>query len=843
MALRIVPIILFVHQIYQLLQAIRCQTSPDYSELRYGAGDRSGMLDWNYSGGWLHKMSSTILYGSSDQKACQAVGMSLPSSASGVLRGSFSLLWPTFLRICLSQLTETISCSLQQLPPATETALSIFEHSLAFAEAETLLYNALGMGIWGSSQPTTTSPQTSSTSTSVSPPRTTFQASATVLAITDAARSLSGPHILNNQNVPTEVLLVALLSCCNNLSTQIIAIFNRQRSLRLINTGIWAAGFVAAFIWGFSTVSHLVKVDAPKPERLSVSGLLHFPTVCILGFIPHLLILISMSCCAVVYLVALLLTALSLGSNPDIRQPVSFLQRFAIAHGNLQAALQLNGVSVKWGEDIYTAILRVGFFALTAASEAVFLYEGKSVEMRRFTWLEEDRLDEIQRERGGGAALSTLGDSSFHVIEEHGMPSEDPESSAGLRSGYAKERKLKKNSENGDTTFQDEKVKVYPGPQLGGVGAVQRGTKFYMLFLLWRGIWFLLGGWLAYLVGLSLDYLGVTRRPPWLRMLVGKSQKRAALERTKMRAQAGLRGNILDFWYLNSKGELTTPPQEDMDIEHEMRHRMRLEHPQDDPDRLQRRVDDKLYQWWKSQGWFGTRDDSGDYAPAGDDEDDDTTSVVFFSTSGSNSETGWEDESDGRRTPTQDNPFSTRPTQRQSTPVDSPLDAAALARLLDPPDQAAKDEARILAFHLSTQSGSRGSLKPGPVTRSQYRMQREREKSRIFFAGHSTASTANAMKASLLDPAEEARILESLIISRRHACTQRPTAATDAKSTFAAAGPLCVVCQASPRTIIAWPCRCLALCEDCRVSLALNNFGNCVTCRRNLTGFVRLWVP
>ena len=56
-------------------------------------------------------------------------------------------------------------------------------------------------------------------------------------------------------------------------------------------------------------------------------------------------------------------------------------------------------------------------------------------------------------------------------------------------------------------------------------------------------------------------------------------------------------------------------------------------------------------------------------------------------------------------------------------------------------------------------------------------------------------------------------------------------------------GPQCVVCQSAPRTVIVWPCRCLSLCDDCRVSLAMNNFDKCVCCRREVISFSRIFVP
>jgi len=133
------------------------------------------------------------------------------------------------------------------------------------------------------------------------------------------------------------------------------------------------------------------------------------------------------------------------------------------------------------------------------------------------------------------------------------------------------------------------------------------------------------------------------------------------------------------------------------------------------------------------------------------------------------------------------------------------------------------------------------------MTRSRYRREVEGERARVLLAGRadvpgpaiSLYDAANTSGPRPLTAAEEAEILEGLLLARRQRRTQVQTGGDDES----VAGPPCVVCQTAPRTIIAWPCRCLIVCEDCRVSLALNNFGNCVTCRRAVQGFVRLYVP
>ncbi|KII88186.1 hypothetical protein PLICRDRAFT_161069 [Plicaturopsis crispa FD-325 SS-3] len=56
----------------------------------------------------------------------------------------------------------------------------------------------------------------------------------------------------------------------------------------------------------------------------------------------------------------------------------------------------------------------------------------------------------------------------------------------------------------------------------------------------------------------------------------------------------------------------------------------------------------------------------------------------------------------------------------------------------------------------------------------------------------------------------------------------------------------CVICTAEPRQIICWPCRCLALCDDCRENLASRSSAAkhaCPCCRRSVEGYSRIFIP
>lgn len=53
----------------------------------------------------------------------------------------------------------------------------------------------------------------------------------------------------------------------------------------------------------------------------------------------------------------------------------------------------------------------------------------------------------------------------------------------------------------------------------------------------------------------------------------------------------------------------------------------------------------------------------------------------------------------------------------------------------------------------------------------------------------------------------------------------------------------CVICQTNPRQIVLWPCRCLALCDSCRLSLVLRSFNTCVCCRQDIEGYSKIYMP
>lgn len=835
LAIRIIPIILLAVQARWLLQSIQCQTSPDFSMLRWGNASKSSDLMFTQNGGLLHTLSSSLLLGASDEYSCVAVHMIQPEEYEGEgegaedtpildLSGSLSLLWPLFKTLSASSFVEAISCAVEGRQVGIETGMTLFEHSLAFAEAESVVGQQIGWGSFGGTKVAKVSNSTDE---------------GTQIAITRAM-------IMKRVNTSPEMLLTAFLSAMNHITSHILAIFNIQGRLRLLNTGLWALMFMSFIVW--SVVEFSI-------DDISNAALLRFPTVCIVGIIPHILVLCGIISCSFIYSTALVLSALA---SPDTSEttlepqlddapqvPSAFFQRLKTAHNNMQANVPLSGIRVTMHMDFYTALLRVGFSVMTMASEAVYLNESREVTIKQRTWLEEERLREIET-----AGVTWLG-PSFRAHDEDSNFNDGMADNVGLvsakdqpisllersSSGYAREMIAQKsNKVKSDRAIRD------------GVGAAERSGRWILAFEFFLGIHRLMLSWSAHCALVLLAKAGITYRPRWLLWLVRRPKTPPADPATRDSHDS----NSLNFWMLNIDGELTLPKDEHVDVEAEMRRRMRNETAWWDGTE-EKDLDKNLYHWWLTGGWWGVDDSSGNFKPSRREVDEDTTSVVSFASSVD----GWESDSendDGRRTPTQQSPqFS-----REGTPfVDTPLNPSELAKLLNPKTPEQRSEAHALAAHFANDQ---------IMTRSRYKEHAQRERSRVLTSSlHRPANFTPSNPLGKLTLDEEAHILEYLIMTRRglqgrypnypsiHAVivltdhtdgsTGQPKSWAKGASGMGEGGPQCVVCQSSPRSIIVWPCRCLSLCDDCRVTLAMNNFDKCVCCRRDVASFSRIFVP
>ncbi|KAM0255164.1 hypothetical protein ACHAQJ_006007 [Trichoderma viride] len=786
--IRIVPFLLLAFQARHLLQSIQCQTSPDFAQLRWGNANRSSDLMSSHSNTFLNTMSSSLLLGATDEQSCLAVNMVPAPDADAVreLQGSLSRLWPLFGTFCLSQFLETISCAVQGRSVAAETGMTLFEQSLAFAEADAAVNNQLGWGTFSKYQNL--------------PPIPTSQGN--TITLTRSA-------ILSRVNTSPEVLWIALLSSMTHITSHVLGVFDLQAKYRLVNTGFWGMCFMGSLVWSFITF---------EPDNPASQGFFRFPTVCIIGFVPHVLILIGIVMCLFVYGLALLLTAVMPTASQE-HSRMSFRRRLAYAHENMQANVSLSELRITREMDFYTALLRTGFAAITMASEAVYLNEDRGVSLKRQTWLEDARYREAEELRRQWISMG-LSDPRYDQIGTVGLI---PVKDGPLLppNGYSRERAAQKVPRGRG----DKVLRV-------GIGASERSSRWLLALEFFLSI----NKLLARVFALSLLWiLGVCRfqsRPAWLLWLARRSK--SSENDTASRQNRGSSGSK-DATVKPMDGDASLK-RDALDIEAEFR---RVDASQDEET-----LDGDLYKYWLKGGWWGSKDMSGTYQPREEEEEWDNTSVITMTTNGGETEDedgdGWtSDEGSGQRTPTQRSP---RPG-RDGTPfLDSPLAMGDLARLLHPTSLEERQEAERLAAHLQSDR---------ILTRSGFRRMEQLQRTRILTMQSPKAKQPNKLgpqgRITKLSPDEEEHLLEQLIWTKRQASPgkdgelgsdtgEMPTL-TEGES------PSCVVCQCSPRTVIVWPCRCLSLCDDCRVSLAMNNFDKCVCCRRDVMSFSRIYVP
>lgn len=762
---------------------MKCQTSPQYPLYRYGDPEKHLTINFGGDGGFLYRLSSKLLFWTDDAACCAALDMSLIDNDRLSVMGSYSILWPLFLTLCFSQFVETLICALQGRQPMAETGMTTFEHSLAFAECEAMISNALGLGFFSSSK--------------------SESASGSARADTSASSGplLTKSMVLRRLNVPSEVLLIAFISCLSHLSSALLAVSGQRNRLRLINTGIWAFCYMGAFAWSLARV-----LSEPIDDDDDL-GILRFPTVCIIGFIPHILILVGISMCGIIYGTALFVTALSLPAGADSNPPLK--ERFRIAFHNLQANVQFSSssaIKLNWHEDFYTTLLKIGFNVLTAASEAVYLNEGSRIRIHEMTWLEEKRIEELATYRRRlGAVPPELMDEriarGLQSTDHRNLPSQ---------SGYAQERKSKSAKDTTSTKGANTD---------SGLGIAERRGRWQLTVEFLKGIYLLLVQTLAGLLISLLDRFGSVRISGWLRRLTRRDgpAKSTTVSRREQTAERP------SFWLVGDDGRISIAEDGNVDVEKEMRRRLRSANAGSNP--TEEMVDEDLYSWWKKGGWWGDLDTSGDYKER--EQDDDTTSMISMSTNAP-SEAGSEEEQSGRRTPTQDD----FPAYSREVTPEPTLGLSDLARLLDPKSAQDREEAQMLSRRLQSER---------PMTRSQYRRRTHQERAQILpLANHAHSNT------NLMTEAEEEEALEHFILERRAAArrkTDQGGSWDSGAEGMGSGGPQCVVCQTSPRVIMVWPCGCLSVCDDCRVGVATRNFSNCLCCRTNVVAYSRLYVP
>ncbi|CAO1632428.1 unnamed protein product [Sympodiomycopsis kandeliae] len=161
---------------------------------------------------------------------------------------------------------------------------------------------------------------------------------------------------------------------------------------------------------------------------------------------------------------------------------------------------------------------------------------------------------------------------------------------------------------------------------------------------------------------------------------------------------------------------------------------------------------------------------------------------------------------------------------------------------------------RVLLAHISSPSDK-------PLTRSRFRALVHQspappattQEPPSFIFGSPCSAVSTSLSST---PSDSDAHLKEVILRRRREVLRLSENQEDAdKIANRDAMRTCVVCCFEERTIICWPCRCLALCDGCREELASRpsssspastSYGglhDCPTCRSKVQGFSRVYMP
>lgn len=97
-----------------------------------------------------------------------------------------------------------------------------------------------------------------------------------------------------------------------------------------------------------------------------------------------------------------------------------------------------------------------------------------------------------------------------------------------------------------------------------------------------------------------------------------------------------------------------------------------------------------------------------------------------------------------------------------------------------------------------------------------------------------SASQHTLPSTHIMNNPQELNILADLIRTKREQRQLMSITADDNSM-------MCVICWRATRCIMIQPCRCLCLCNNCRLALAARRFEHCPCCRRNVDGYCRVY--
>ncbi|KAK9243701.1 hypothetical protein V1506DRAFT_478008 [Lipomyces tetrasporus] len=470
---------------------------------------------------------------------------------------------------------------------------------------------------------------------------------------------------------------------------------------------------------------------------------------------------------------------------------------FAGGTSNLQSSLRT--VNVSLSEDFYSCLLKLGILVLTSAADATYMAEGPSLVVPETTWIE---VLEYNRRAG------------FEYINE--TPADQEDGSSGLR------KRL---------TFSADAVGDYNSAfnNSFGVGAPRPSKKRRRRHSTLRRHSSNGQNSMKRSSGYDSHNVRVGGNLNMLHGAAGASQRKTGrFGRLVLLYRLRMAYKLLSWCFrlcinlawkavfrLNRRWRVSA------DLEEEDRNNALLQ--QDVGAASDILSDEDYYSLFLQGDQLPEEDPSGDFEPSDDEEE---------ATALENDDDDDEGASSSVLTVASQGMLQVGATS-ELYPELSTLDIS-LSSLLLPRSQEERQLARVMVAHLSTNE---------IVTRSRM----GQYEGRLYGSANLHDDYSDDSDSDSFD--DESAILVSLINERRRTGTSSTGTsgygmADDSDDGMTSYRPsLCVVCHSAQRNIVLWPCRCLAVCEECRVSLALRNFKGCVCCRRDVVSFSRLYVP
>lgn len=206
-------------------------------------------------------------------------------------------------------------------------------------------------------------------------------------------------------------------------------------------------------------------------------------------------------------------------------------------------------------------------------------------------------------------------------------------------------------------------------------------------------------------------------------------------------------------------------------------------------------------------------------------DDDDVDDLDYAPSDTTSDESGGTSSEDDDESESSDQDYDLHADSRRSREVSPAFSEADVTDLLQEGDY--RDLTPMLIAHMQAGNGSNS-----PMTRQRYR---------------------SLMPGTFAQSTSETALTTAIAIRRRKGTSPVPPIGSTTQrdvwddSTFQTSS-LCVVCCTEQRSIVLWPCRCLALCNDCRSELAARStmaggMNTCPCCRATVQGYSRIHIP